>query len=186
MLAKRRLFRTQALKHYAQNKQKDILPGFVAPPIFLMLWLLLLIIGAATFFAWQEQVPTYTQALGVVIEQQSELATVLLFVPSGSVTSIAVGQEITLQVNVTGQQFQASITSVDPSSITPENADAHYALTGDTRFVITQPSTVVHIDLTPQQAGQVADHMSVSAQIQTGSHSLLSMMPDLLKNAFGG
>lgn len=186
MLAKRRLFRTQALKHYVQNKQKDILPGFVAPPVFLMLWLLLLIIGAAVFFAWQEQVPTYTQALGVVIEQQNGPATVLLFVPSHSATSMVAGQVITLQVNVTGQQFQASIASVDLGSITPEDADAQYALTGDTRLVITQPSTVVHIDFTPQQASQVVDHMSVSAQIQTGSRSLLSMMPDLLKNAFGG
>jgi hypothetical protein len=186
MMEKRRLFRTQALKHYEQNKQQDILPGFVTPPVFLMLWLLLLIIGAATFFAWQEQVPTYTQALGVVLEQQNQPATVLLFVPSDSAINISVGQKMTLQVNTTGQQFQASVTSVDPSFITPKDADARYHLTGDTALVITRSSLVVHVDLTQQQASQVGDHMSISAQLQIGSRSLLSTMPDLLKNAFGG
>ncbi len=186
MLARRRLFRTQALKHYEQNKQKDILPGFVTPPVFFCLWLLLLIIGAATFFAWQERVPTYTQALGIVLVQQSESATALLFVPSGSTASIAAGQKLTLQVNATGQQFEASVTSVDPGSTTPDEARARYALTGDTQFIVTQPSMVVHVNFTPQQASQVGDHLSISAQIQSGSRSLLSMLPGLLGNAFGG
>jgi hypothetical protein len=186
MLARRKLFRTQALKHYAQNRQKDILPGFVTPPVFLCLWLLLLLIGAAAFFAWQERVPTSIQALGVVLAQPHEPATALLFVPSDSSTSIAVGQQLTFQVNATGQQFQASVTSVDSGPVTPQEARARYALTGDAQFVVTQPSMVVHLAFTPQQASQVADHLSITAQIQVGSRSLLSMLPGLLGSAFGG
>lgn len=185
MMEKRRLFRTRALKHYAQNKQKDILPGFVAPPVFLMLWLLLLIISAATFFAWQEQVPTYTRAQGIILEQRNQPATALLFVPSDSTITITPGQQLILQANATGQQFQASVTSVDPGSITPKEAETKYHLTGDTAFVVTQSSLVVHIHFTAQ-ASPVVDHMNINAQLQTGSCSLLSMMPELLKNAFGG
>ena len=186
MLARRKLFRTRALTHYAQNKQKDILPAFVTPPVFLCLWILLLISGAATFFAWQEHVPTYTQVQGIVLAPPHEPATALLFVPSGSVTSIPAGQAITFQVNVTGQQFQASVTSVDAGPITPGAASTHYALTGDTQFVITQPSLVVHLNLTPQQARQVVDHVRITAQLQVGSRSLLSLLPGLFGNAFGG
>lgn len=186
MIGKRRLFRTQALAHYAQNKQKDILPGFVTPPVFLCLWLLLLLIGATTFLAWQERVPTYIQVRGIILEQQHEPVTALLFIPSGSVTNMAVGQEITLQVNALAYQFQARVTSIDPGAITPNEASSQYGLTGDAKLVITQPSTVAHVNLTPQQASQVIDHLSITAQIQVSSRSLLSLLPGLLGNAFGG
>jgi hypothetical protein len=186
MLAKRKLFRTQALKHYTQNKQKDILPTFVAPPIFLLFWLLLLIIGVALFFSWQERVPTYTQALGIVLEQPNQPATALLFLPPASATNLAVGQQLTFQVNITGQKFQSDVTSISSDPITPENAIAQYGLTGDTQSVIDQPSLVVAINLTPQQTQQVVDHLSIVAQIRVGSSSLLSMLPGLLSNAFGG
>jgi len=186
MLAKRKLFRTQALKHYTSNKQKDILPNAVTPPIFLMFWLILLIIGVALFFSWQERVPTYTQALGIVLEQPNQPATALLFLPPVSATQLAVGQQLTFQVNVTGQKFQAGVTSISSDPITPESAIIQYGLTGDTQFVIDQPSLVVAINLTPQQAQQVVDHLSIVAQVQVGSRSLLSMLPGLLGNAFGG
>ncbi|HET8839889.1 MAG TPA: hypothetical protein VFN35_00420 [Ktedonobacteraceae bacterium] len=185
MLARRKLFRTQALKHYAKNRQKDILPGFVTPPVFLCLWFLVLIIGAATFLAWQERIPTYSQAPGVILVQQNEPAA-LLFVPADAATGITIGQELILQVNATGQHIQARIASVDPDLITPEAARAQYGLTGDTQFIITQPSSVVHINLSPAQASQLVDQLSITAQIQTGARSLLSMLPALFKNAFGG
>ena len=186
MFARRKLFRTQALQHYAQNKQKDVLPSFVAPPVFLFLWILLLLSVVAVAFAWQERIPTYVQSTGVILEQQGEPATVLLFVPISSGANIRSGQTVSLQANTTGQQFTARVTSVDADAITPDAARAQYQLTGDTLFMITQPSLVVHLAITGQQATQAFDRLSVTGLIQVGSRSLLSLLPDLVKNAFGG
>lgn len=186
MLTRRKLFRTQALRHYAENKQKDILPSFVAPPVFLFLWILLLLTIAALIFAWQERIPTYVQSTGIVLESQGTPATVLLFVPVSSAATIQSGQKVTLQVDATGQQFTASVAFVEPGTIAPDAARAHYQLAGDTLFAITQPSLVVHLNLTESQATQVIDHLSVTGLIQAGSRSLLSLLPDLLRNAFGG
>lgn len=186
MTSRRQLFRTQALKHYAQNRQKDILPAFVAPPAFLFLWILLLLAVIGTLFAWQEHVPTYVQTAGILLEQQNTPATALLFVPSNSSTNVAVGQKITIQVNVTGQRFNARVALIDQGQITPEVARIRYALIGDARFVITQPSIVVHLSFSPPQAAQVVDHSSISAQIQVGLRSLLSLLPGLFRSALGG
>lgn len=186
MFARRKLFRTQALQHYAQNKQKDILPSFVAPPVFLFLWILLLLSVVAVVFAWQERIPTYVHFAGIILEQQGEPATVLLFVPASSAANIQSGQAVSLQANATGQQFTARVTAVDADAITPDAARAQYQLTGDALFVITRPSLVVHLVVTGQQTAQALDRLSVTGLVQVGSRSLLSLLPDLVKNAFGG
>src|SRR5436305_14584576 len=100
MITKRKLFRTQALKHYAQNRQKDILPNFISPPIFLLLWILLGIVVAAVILVCQEHIPTNTNVTGVILADQSRsTATALLFVPSGSPVKVKAGQQIVLHVN---------------------------------------------------------------------------------------
>lgn len=186
MFARRKLFRTQALEHYAQNRQRDILPSFVAPPVFLFLWILLLLSIAALVFAWQERVPTYVPSTGIILEQQDASATALLFVPASSAVNIQDGQIITLQADATGQKFTASVAAVDRDAITPDAARAQYQLMGDAQFAITQPSFVVHLNLTEQQAALAVDRLSVTGLVQVGSRSLLSLLPDLLRNAFGG
>ena len=186
MLAKRQLFRTQALEHYARNRQRDVLPMFITPPTFLFLWCFLLITGSATFFAWQEHVPVYAQVLGIILVPAKGSPTALLFAPPGSTSDITVGQTLPFQVSATGQQLRGSVTSIDARSTSPEEARARYTLTGDAQWLITRPATVVHLTLTPQGAAQFVDHLSISAQVQVGSRSLLTMLPDLLGNAFGG
>lgn len=191
MMTKRKLFRTQALKHYAQNRQKDILPQFISPPVFLLLWILLGIVVAAVVFAWQEQVPTYINNVqGIVfVDQSGSTATVLLFVPPDQPGSIAVGDPISLQIPVTQQKLTSMITFVNSSPITADVADTQYNLMGDALLASKQPSiviVVVHFNLTPQQITLVSNGLDIDAQVQVGSSPLLLSLPGLLKGAFGG
>ena len=187
-MKKSKLFRSQALKYYAQNRQKDILPYFISPLIFLLLWILFGMVFVAVVFVWQQHIPTSLNGSGIILtEQPASTASTLLFVPSGPPVGIKAGQPILLQVKVTGQQFTTKIVSVDAGTLVPDAAQAQYHLTDDALFAISKPSVVIHLHLTSQQATKMTNGRNVvRVQVQVGSRSLLSYLPDLLKGAFGG
>ena len=192
MMTKRKLFRTQALKHYAQNRQKDILPHFISPPVFLLLWILLGIVTTTVIFAWQERVPDYVNKVPgiLLVDQSGSTATALLFVPSDPAVNIKAGQPILLQAPVTQQQlFTNTITRVDSSPITADVARTQYNLAGDPLLANPQQSTriiAVHFNLTSRQTTLVRNGLDVEAQVQIGSRPLLLALTDLLKGSFGG
>src|SRR2546421_11325797 len=62
------LFRKQALEYYVQSRAKAILPNLVQPPVFLLLWILLCLVGIALVVTWFARVPVYVSGSGVVIE----------------------------------------------------------------------------------------------------------------------
>ena len=192
MMTKRKLFRTQALKHYAQNQQKDILPHFISPPVFLLLWILLGIVVTAVTFAWQARVPDYISKVpGILLVNQSgSTATVLLFVPSDSAVNIKAGQSILLQAPVTEQRlFTKTITLVNSSPITADTARTQYNLTGDPLLTSARSSTriiMVQFNLASPQTTLVRNGLDVEAQVQVGSRPLLLALTDLLKGSFGG
>jgi hypothetical protein len=191
MNARRHFFRKEALEHYARSREKDILPRSVAPPVFLFFWVLLLLLLAATVLAWQVQVPVFADASGFIGQNRQASAspgdttTAVLFVPTNASAALRAGQSLTVQVALTGQTLSGTITTVGTSAITPDETRQQYALTGDLALVISQPSVVVTLDLDEALPQGVVAGSSVIAQIQVGTQSLLSLLPDLLKGLWG-
>lgn len=187
MTARRQIFRPQALEQYARSREKTVLPRPVAPPVFLLFWILLLLLLAAILLAWQVQVPTYAAASGFIAskEQATTLpngeTTVILFVPTHPSPTVQAGQALTVQVTLTHQTFPATITTVGSDVLTPDEARQQYALTGDLALVITQPSVVLTLTLGPTLPQGVFPGSSLMAQVQVGTRSILSLLPDLLK-----
>lgn len=192
MISRRRFFRQEALEHYARSRERDILPRAVAPPVFLFFWMLLGLLLAATLLAWQIQVPTYAAASGFIAQDgqpgiwPADGISAMLFVPTNSSPTLRVGQQITLRVALTGQTLAGTITTVRPGVITPGEARQRYGLTGDLVLVITQPSVVVTLDLGAALPHGVFPGNSLIAQVQVGTRSVLSLLPDLLKGFVGG
>jgi hypothetical protein len=191
MISRQRLFRKEALEHYARSREKDILPRAVAPPVFLFFWMLLGLLLAATLLAWQVRVPTYAAASGFIAQdgQPGSLPDggiqAALFVPTNSSSTLRVGQLITLQVALTGQPLAGTIATIGTSAITPDEARQQYALTGDLALVITQPSVVITLDLGAALPHGVFAGNSLIAQVQIGTQSVFSLLPDLLKGLVG-
>jgi hypothetical protein len=51
--SQRPLFREHAMQHYLQKREKDILPHFVSPPVFVCAWILLsLAVAVGLLVAW--------------------------------------------------------------------------------------------------------------------------------------
>src|SRR5690349_20659827 len=105
-VSKRPIYRSQALQAYAQQRQKTVLPRFVAPPVFLLCWILLALLASATLVAWLTKVPAYMSASGVVLAGQSgnAEAEAVIFVPAGSANPVHAGHAIQVQIGTTGSQ----------------------------------------------------------------------------------
>ncbi len=192
MTPRQPLFRQQALAHYAQQQEKTILPRSVAPPVFLCLWMLLGLLLTAIVFAWQVQVPAYAGAAGVLVQngkitpQSTGEVLALLFVPASFSPEVQVGQAVTLQLTTTGEQLQATIRSIEPDSITPADARQRYGLTGDLALTISQPSVIVTAALATPLPADMSVGRRISAQVQVGARSVLSLVPELLQGILGG
>lgn len=192
MISRQHLFRSQALAHYAASREKTVLPRIVTPPVFLCGWLLLGLLLLGTTLAWQAQVPLYAVAAGALLhpqpvsQQTASGLEALLFVPATPAPQLHVGEPITIQVVLTGEPFTGTIVTIVPGVVTPDEARQDYALTGDLALVITQPSVVVQVALGPTLPVDAMEDLSISAQVQVGSQSVLSLLPTLLHGFLGG
>ena len=192
MMSRQPLFRAQAFQHYARGREKTVLPRFVAPPVLLCLWLLLGLLLLTTALAWHIQVPLYTRAEGALLpspsgnQQATSAVQAILFVPAAPTLDLRVGASFSGQIVLTGEAFVGTIARVQPGVVTPEQARAQYALSGDLALVITGPSVVVLVHIEPTFPAAAHAGLSVSAQVPVGEQSMLSWLPDVLSGLVGG
>jgi hypothetical protein len=181
-VSKRNIFRGKALQHYAASREKEVLPRLISPPVFVFLWLLLALLLVASIAAWLTRVPTYIVTTGVVLDQgiiQGQQATVIVFVPIRHVSQVHVGQSILLQIGATGSQLHGKVERVMPGILSPNEARRRYGLDNATSPTITGPSMVLTISLGPAFPALQYAGSPVSAQLQTGSQRVLSLLPGL-------
>ena len=183
---KRTIFRNKALHYYVQSREKDVLPRFVAPPVFIFLWVLLGLLLVATLLAWLGRVPTYVTGSGVILNSQGSAqqagngeATAIIFLPATSSSSLKVraGMAILLQVGTAGPALHGKIATVEPEVMSPSEARTKYSLNGSLALAITQPSIAVSVKLGPGLPAQKYTGSIVGAQVQVGSRSVLSLLP---------
>jgi hypothetical protein len=181
--ARRTIFRNKALQYYAQSQERDVLPRFVAPPIFVFLWILLGLLLAATVAAWLGQVPTYVAGSGIVLNQESKTqqgsseAVAVVFLPAPLNLHLSVGLPVQVQIGSTGTQVFGTINTVEPGVLSPDAARTRYALSGNLEMVITQPSLAVTVGLGTVISAQTYAGSIVSAQVQVGTQRVLSLLP---------
>jgi hypothetical protein len=173
------LFRSQALKHYMQDREKDILPRFVAPPMFLFLWTLIGLLLITLGIAWFGEVPQYVTGNGLILEQQAGTQVALLFFPvdPASPFSVRVGTPVHLRLEAGSKLQTHTVTHVEPGIIGPEEAQQRYQLGRAETLVITGPSIAVFVSLEGTQVrGQT---LIQQAQLELGSRRLLTLVPGL-------
>ena len=183
-VSKRGIFREKALRYYAANKQKDVLPRLVSPPVFVFFWILLVLLLVAGIAAWLVQVPTYVTGTGVVLDQgimqgktASGEAVAVVFLPASRPMHMQAGQRLLLQIGSTGTWLPSRISHIDPGVISPDDARSRYRLSGTDAQAISGPSFVLTVNLgSAFPAHQYAGSM-VSAQVQVGTQRVLSLLP---------
>jgi hypothetical protein len=182
---KRPIFREVAIQHYMQSRTRDILPRYISPPVFLLLWIFCGLCFSSLCLAWNVRVPTYISGVGAVISAQSTSSKqnnqmIVVFLAADQHANVRPGAPIQLQfssaVNGLGGQ---TVTEVEPTVLSPSEIRKTYLHDERLSLLITQPSVVVIVALKQQSAFHLYEGSIVQAQIQVGSQSLLSMIPGI-------
>ena len=178
-MANRSIFRSKAVEHYLQSREKTILPLFVAPPVFAFYWLLLGIFLMSGFIAWFGQVPLYASGSGQIsvrstaTNPDNEQVIVLIFLPADSSARPQPGSPALIQVGPTGPQLNGTVDTIKPGVFSPSEVQKQYA------FKVFTSVIVVSVKLGVQAANDLDTGLPVSAQIQVGSQRLLELFPVL-------
>lgn len=106
------IFRSNAIKHYMQGREKHEFPRFVSLPITILLWVLLVLFVIATLLIWSEQVPRHVTTQGIVVIESATQ-------PSGKQVP-ATGKSMPVtgkQVPTTGKLVPATGKTVPPRAM---------------------------------------------------------------------
>lgn len=120
--AQNSIFRDKALKHYAQQKKRDILPNFSSVPVAIFLWMLLGSLCATGLVTWHTQVPVYLTATSVVLGAAEQDTVALAFLAPKISTRLHAGLTVHIQTGASGSQFSSTIAAAEPRATTLANA----------------------------------------------------------------
>lgn len=185
---KQTIFRSKALDYYTRSREKDVLPRMIVPPVFLCMWLLLMLCLAGTTVSWLGRIPVYVSGVGVMQEhsiqsktQHTQELMAVVFVPTDAAHSLhlTTGTPVLLHIGSQKQSFNATIDAVEPGVLSPSDAQQRYKLASGVASLITEPSIVVSIKLGTALQAQTYNGSTVNAQIQVGSRRVLSLLPGL-------
>lgn len=169
-----RIFREKAIQHFRQSRERDVLPRFVAPQIFLFLWILLGLLLALVTLTWLGRVPINVEGSGVVLYQGATTdggrgdAAVFLQVDASS--RVRAGQFV--QTQIASRAFSnALVVRVEPGTMSPDEIKRRYGQT------VVGPTVIVVIAFRPALLTQKYAGTEIHAQIQVGTQRLLALLP---------
>jgi hypothetical protein len=171
------IFRKEAIEKYAQGRDKNVLPQFVLPPVFVFLWCLLALFISAGITAWLGQVPVYTSGIGVVLDPSISGSTAngemtaVIFIPYSPSLHLQVGQPVNMHIGQTGPQISTAIGAVESQILSPTEVRKQFLVS------ITDPSVAATVVVGPHLS--LYSGSLVQAQIEVGSHRLLSLFPGI-------
>jgi hypothetical protein len=168
------IFRERAIQSYRRSREKHVLPRFVAPPVFLGLWMVLSLCLVAGWLAWNIRVPVYLAGSGLVVSGEAQ---VVLFISADQQQSVHPGEPVQVQLGRSGPLLQRTITTVVPTVLSPEQARQDYHLDGALALLVTAPTIAVMVALDPGSTFAGYAGSLVSAKVQVGDESLLSFVP---------
>jgi hypothetical protein len=171
---RRSIFRDRALKHYTQNKKRDILPNFSSISSAVFFWALLGLLAATGLLAWYTPVSLYTTGTGIVVQaaKSSGVSVVVFFSPADA-AKLHPGQSVHLGVGATGQQLESTLTEIQPGTATPAEVLRSYGLQINNP-ALNQPEVVTLVNLGNASPDSAYAGSIVSAQVEVGTQSLLS------------
>ena len=176
----RPIFREAAIKSYMQSREKSVLPRFVSPPVFMLLWIFFALCLISGILAWNIQVPTYVSSTGFVTGPDQPAATasqgqmsVILFIPANSFALLKDGQTVRIQFPESGPQVTRTVMTLGPV-LSPADVLKLFGLP-----LTTAPAGLAVVSLGTTSSWHMYLRSLVGAQIRVGSSRVLSFIPGL-------
>lgn len=179
-------FRVGALERFIQGRARLILPEFVSPRGFVLLWLVLCLVLAAGVLAWNAQIPRFATGVGLVVEgaqvplpDAGEGPLLVAFLPASELPRLRVGQPLFLEGGGSARQWASTLLAIEPQVLSPAAARARFGLDAVPDQALAGPSAVVVARFEPAQGGRPADHLGsvYPVNVRVGAQRLLWLLP---------
>jgi hypothetical protein len=183
----RTIYRADALRQYAQGRQQPILPRFVRPRTFALLWVLAVLLAAGVGLAWVARVPVFASGVAVLVGAQGhegETIEVVAFLPAESLSRLRAGQPMFVEAGGAGQRLRLRVAAVEPEVLSPDAARARFASTPTGALV--GPSAVAVARFEGARATLPASAYAGSVarvEVEVGSRQVITLLP-LVGRAF--
>lgn len=162
------IFRSQAVEHYRQSYEKDVIPSFVAPPFVAFLWILATLFAGLGLVAWTTELPIYLPAQ-VILNPETENNSAWLYIATEDAkNSLQTGQTVLIKTG--SETLQAQIVAIEPELVKPAQLRQRFNLDNDLKISGTVKLSKLEFVTKPQKyyAGLL------TAQIKIGNRRLLN------------
>jgi hypothetical protein len=177
------IFRAEAVRRHIESRDRAVLPRFVSPRIFLVLWLLLGLVTALGVTAWFARVPVYATGPVVALARGGPVpgqTTGVLFLPAQYRDTLHPGQTAFVQLAGGGEQAPRSIVAVGPDVLSPAEARGRFGLDSAAGDSISGPVVAALVSLEPFPSGLPATAYAgtvFGGKVRTGSRRLVALVP---------
>ncbi len=196
------IFRERAIEKYMRRREIHVILRLVSPPMFLFLWILLLLAVCAGAVVWSIQVPIQASGKGIVVQQvvppqkangkqnvqntkvqNTQETVVLLLLPPDQQADIKAGQSVSITIAGTTTSFTSTIEKVQAGVMSPTDIRNQFNLSVPLSQTISGPSIVASALVQPSLAHTYLGSQC-DVQVKIGSQSALSFVP-VLNNLTG-
>lgn len=178
------IFRKRAVKHYLEGREGEVLPRFISPKSFYLLWVVFVaLVGSVAASAYFAQIPVYASGPAVVVEtHDSGSPSVAAFLPAEYLQELkkGKGQDILLRLDREGARESLQVDSIVPEAMSPREAGDRFNLSDAQKGAVRGPAAVAVAPLKGSRQG--LDDSSYSSGVyrveaEVGSKRAISLVP---------
>jgi hypothetical protein len=176
------IFRPAAVRRYLESCDRAVLPRFVSPRTFVVLWLLLALLATATVTAWLARVPVYATGpvLAVAPVGDGQEAALVALLPAELLPHLQPGRPLFVNLTGAGSRDRRVILAVEPMVQSPSAVRRRFALDPEASRAVTGPVAVVTVDAGPLPSGlSLAAYAGTvyRGEVEIGSRRVLALVP---------
>ncbi len=187
----RMIFRVEALRRYAEGRERPVLPQFTSPRTMLLLWVLLSLLLLSGLVLMMIRVPVYATGLAVVpardaLDQKKAGAaggaTMVVFVPERNLPDLRIGQKVRWSFDQTSGRVATSILAIEPEVDSPADLQKRFGFSGTAAAYINGPMAVAFAHLEPAPGDRSIDKYAGSVyrvDVEIGRRRVISFLPVL-------
>jgi hypothetical protein len=186
-VAGKSFFRVGAVERFIQSRSRLVLPEFVSPRGFLVLWLLLCLVLVSGALAWSAEVPRFESGVAVVVEPAQAGAVdsgagplLLAFLPPSALPHLRAGQSLFLEGRSAAERQVSTILEVAPQVLSPSATRARFGPTLPPAQALTGPSALVVARFEPPVPGSPSQDYLGSlypVNVRVGAQRLFWLLP---------
>ena len=173
----RPIFRLNAIKHYVDKQDESVLPRYVTPRSFLILWMLLLLLVCAFSLSYFAQIPINESGVGVVVRDAEQALVLAVVLPTNSVAQAGNQSQIRLGGD---NNVQTQLAQADRAALSLAELKNRYGISAE---LLPHPNQPVTVALAPlpttlsHHSAELYEGAHLPVDVTVGSRRLITLLP---------